>query len=133
MALACTTRSNRVLTTLERKSEEKAASGMMIPPLSRYRHRQGLNLQLSPYDERVFRSNRTLTASDKLFREKTGEVPLEPFLSATHVTAGARFRSQISHLARGCRLVRSSFTFTARKLIGEKFDQRLLGSFFQTK
>jgi hypothetical protein len=85
MALACTTRSNRVLTALERKSEEKAASGMMIPPLRRCRHRQGLNLQLSPYDERVFRSNRTLTASDKLFREKTGEVPLEPFLSATHV------------------------------------------------
>ena len=70
-ALARFTRSNRVLTALEIESAEKVASGfMMIPPPSRCRLGQGLNLQLPSYDGRVFRSNRTLTATENFFWEK---------------------------------------------------------------
>lgn len=43
----------------------KVASGFMkIPPPNRCRLEQGSNLQLPSFDRRVYRSNRTLTASD---------------------------------------------------------------------
>lgn len=79
-ALARFTRSNRVLTALEIESAEKVASGfMMIPPPGRCRLGQGLNLQLPSFDGRVYRSNRTLTASEIVFWEKNGRSSLEPF------------------------------------------------------
>jgi hypothetical protein len=52
---------------------------MKIPPPNRYRLEQGSNLQLPSFDRRVYRSNRTLTASEIVFWEKNRRSSLEPF------------------------------------------------------
>lgn len=52
---------------------------MKIPPPNRCRLEQGSNLQLPSFDRRVYRSNRTLTASEIVFWEKNRRSSLEPF------------------------------------------------------
>ncbi len=104
-------RSSCVLTTLEIKSEEKAADGMKIPPPGRCRPGQGLNLQLLSFDKRVYRSNRPLTASEidfweKIRRSSPGALPAFHFRSrqalvfAAMVRArhGVRFGAKYLHL-----------------------------------
>jgi len=129
-ALARFTRSNRVLTALEIESAEKVASGfMMIPPPSRCRLGQGLNLQLPSYDGRVFRSNRTLTAtenfsgrkSDKkqteVCRRKSAEtsVPLKPFQRAVFTAHWRSFSHPLLPKGTGTDGGGSSLIFTAQK------------------
>ena len=87
----------------------------MIPPPGRCRPGQELNLQLSSFDERVYRSNRPLTASEIEFWEKPGEVPWSHSGPPLKQPAGARFRSHGSRHGTGFDLERSSFTFTAQK------------------
>ena len=96
----------------------KPRTGLLIPLSNRCRSEQDLNLQFLPCDRRVYRSNRSLTASDeaqhgsraarrwarqrrgakprasasqKVSREKTGEAPLEPFLRPTRVRCRRSF------------------------------------------
>ena len=96
----------------------KPRTGLLIPLSNRCRSEQDLNLQFLSCDRRVYRSNRSLTASDeaqhgsraarrwarqrrgakprasasqKVSREKTGEAPLEPFLRPTRVRCRRSF------------------------------------------
>ena len=102
-ALARFTRSNRVLTALEIESAEKVASGfMIIPPPGRCRLGQGLNLQLPSFDGRVFRSNRTLTATEKFFWEKYRRRSLEPFLSSVFTDDRRSYLQTACRRPRGC-------------------------------
>lgn len=102
---------------------------MMIPPPSRCRLGQELNLQLPSYDGRVFRSNRTLTAtenfsgrkSDKeqteVCRRKSAEtsVPLEPFQCAVLTAHWRSFSHPLLPKGTGTDGGGSSLIFTAQK------------------
>jgi len=130
-ALARFTRSNRALTALEIESAEKVASGfMMIPPPGRCRLGQGLNLQLPSFDGRVFRSNRTLTATEKFFWEKIRQgtnrslpaqkrgrprLPLEPFRCAVFTAHWRSFSHPLLPKGTGTDGGGSSLIFTAQK------------------
>ena len=69
----------------------KPRTGLLIPLSNRCRSEQDLNLQFLSCDRRVYRSNRSLTASEMNSREKIGEAPLEPFLRPTCVGCGRSF------------------------------------------
>jgi len=129
-ALARFTRSNRVLTALEIESAEKIASGfMMIPPPSRCRLGQGLNLQLPSFDGRVFRSNRTLTATERFSGRKSDKeqtevclsqsaetpAPLEPFRCAVLTVHWRSFSHPLLPKGTGTDGGGSSLIFTAQK------------------
>jgi hypothetical protein len=102
----------------------------MIPPLGRYRARQGLNLQLPSFDRRVFRSNRMLTASEnvsgrKSDKESTGAcqrdsaeapAPLEPFPSAVLLHPSARFRIPYCRRERGLMVAEVALSSLPRKM-----------------
>ena len=66
-----------------------------------FRHRtvagpdRGRTCRLSSFDERVFRSNRSLTASENKFGRKTDEDPLEPFPHDTRVSRGRSYLQPI--------------------------------------
>jgi hypothetical protein len=95
-------------------------TGLMIPPPDRCRSRQGLNLHLLPCDRRVFRSNRSLTASEEEIREKyrrssPGALPVTRSRETQALFFAAQFAVGHGEM-RQCRFWwRSIFTFTARK------------------
>ena len=103
---------------------------MMIPPLDRCRPRQGLNLQLPSFDGRVFRRNRTLTASEKVSgrksdKETTGAcqhdsavapAPLEPFPGTAFAAPERSFSHPILPKGTGTDGGGSSLIFTAQKM-----------------
>ena len=141
-ALARFTRSNRVLTALEIESAEKVASGfMMILPPGRCRLGQGLNLQLPSFDGRVFRSNRTLTATEKFFWEKIRQgtnrslpaqkrgrprLPWSPSGARFSPLTGARFRIPYCRRKRGLMVAEVALSSLPRNGNREKIDQGLL-------
>lgn len=95
----------------------------MIPPPGRCRPGQGSNLQLSSYDERVFRSNRTLTASEIVSGRNQAKFPGALPACRWRSRPALVFAAIGSHHGTGFDLERSSFTFTAQKLIREKNRQ----------
>ena len=97
-----------------------------IPPPDRCRSGQGLNLQLSSFDERVFRSNRTLTASEISSGRNQAKFP--GALPAFHFRdrPALVFAAVVCRPGTGFDFERSIFTFTAQKKFREKIRRGVL-------
>jgi|GEM_PF-5110739 len=91
-----------------------------IPPPDRLRSEQGLNLQLSPFDERVFRSNPTLTASEINSGRNQAKFPGALPSVRLRDQPALVFAAVVCRPGTGFDLERSSFTFTAQKKFREK-------------